>query len=275
VLGPIGYPTSPTPPAIAARGSEIVLPGRAPKGSGSPPLGVQSNAAVPPAAANEAAAGLRNRGGAGRPGQAGRPPRPAADGAAGDGREAPGAPPAAGNPVALPPEERREVERLAQRDREVRNHEQAHAAVGGQHAGPPQYRYERGPDGRLYAVEGEVSIDVSPVPGNPEATLRKMEQVRRAALAPAQPSAQDRRIAALADRRAAEARREIAERAFASLLAGEIPDDALGLSLSPRRAFRPSPPLGEVSRTLDAAMDQVLASDRRGARPSPAVDVAA
>jgi hypothetical protein len=48
------------------------------------------------------------------------------------------------------------------------------------------------PDGCDYALGGEVAIDTSAIAGDPEATLRKMEQIRRAALAPANPSGQDR-----------------------------------------------------------------------------------
>lgn len=58
-----------------------------------------------------------------------------------------------------------------------------------------QFSYRRGPDGQLYAVSGEVKIDLSPVPGDPEATAEKARQVQRAALAPSDPSAQDRRVA--------------------------------------------------------------------------------
>lgn len=104
-----------------------------------------------------------------------------------------------------------EIADLVQRDREVRTHEQAHAAVGGQYAGAPTYSFKRGPDGQSYAVSGEVSIDTAPVPNDPEATLRKMEIVLRAALAPIEPSPQDLRVAALAQAQAAQARVELAE----------------------------------------------------------------
>ncbi|MDD0845279.1 putative metalloprotease CJM1_0395 family protein [Pseudomonas sp. Gutcm_11s] len=104
-----------------------------------------------------------------------------------------------------------EVAELASRDREVRAHEQAHAAIGGAHAGAPTYTFKRGPDGKSYAVGGEVSIDTSPVPNDPEATLRKMELVQRAALAPAEPSAQDRSVAAQASAQATLARAELAQ----------------------------------------------------------------
>ena len=106
--------------------------------------------------------------------------------------------------------ERRQVEKLKQRDREVREHERAHATAGGSIAGSPSFTFVSGPDGKQYAVGGEVSIDVSPVPGNPQATIRKMEQVKRAALAPANPSGQDRRVASQADAAIVKAKQELA-----------------------------------------------------------------
>lgn len=106
--------------------------------------------------------------------------------------------------------EQAEIRELAARDREVRAHEQAHMSVGGQHAGSVSFTYERGPDGRMYAVGGEVPIDTAPVVGDPQATIDKMEQVRRAALAPAEPSAQDRSVAAQAAQLIAQARAELA-----------------------------------------------------------------
>ena len=96
----------------------------------------------------------------------------------------------------LSEQEIEQVRDLAARDREVRAHEQAHASVGGRYASAPSYTFQRGPDGRQYAVGGEVSIDISPVAGDPEATIAKAQIVRRAALAPAEPSAQDRSVAA-------------------------------------------------------------------------------
>ena len=102
------------------------------------------------------------------------------------------------------------IRSLSQRDSEVRAHENAHSAVGGQYAGSASYTYQRGPDGVNYAVGGEVSIDAGAIPGNPQATLEKMQLVQRAALAPAEPSAQDRKVAALAAQQANQARAELA-----------------------------------------------------------------
>lgn len=105
--------------------------------------------------------------------------------------------------------EREVIRELAARDREVRAHEQAHAAVGGRYAGSPIYQFKRGPDGVSYAVGGEVSISTGAIPGNPEATIAKAQQIRRAANAPAEPSPQDRRVAAEAARLEADARVEL------------------------------------------------------------------
>lgn len=110
--------------------------------------------------------------------------------------------------------EQREIQRLRDMDRRVRQHEQAHLAAGGGYVrSGAQYTYVRGPDGKMYATGGEVSIDVSPA-RTPEATIAKMQQVRRAALAPADPSPQDRNVAAAATRAEMEARRKLAEQAM-------------------------------------------------------------
>jgi hypothetical protein len=113
--------------------------------------------------------------------------------------------------LALPPEEQAEVRELQSRDREVRAHEQAHVAAGGQYVrGRADYDYATGPDNRQYAVGGEVSIDTSPVPGDPAATITKARTIKRAAMAPAKPSSQDRVVAAKASQMEAEARTELA-----------------------------------------------------------------
>jgi hypothetical protein len=106
--------------------------------------------------------------------------------------------------------EKREIKELEARDKEVRAHEQAHSSVGGQYAGSPSYEYQVGPDGRQYAVSGEVSIDISKE-SSPEDTVRKMQQVKSAALAPTDPSPQDLRVASEATQRASDARREISQ----------------------------------------------------------------
>lgn len=101
------------------------------------------------------------------------------------------------------------IEQLKARDREVRVHEAAHAAVGGQYAGSPSLQYTHGPDGKNYATGGEVGISTSAVSGDPQATIEKARVIRAAAMAPAQPSAQDRRVAAEATQMEVEARTEM------------------------------------------------------------------
>lgn len=112
--------------------------------------------------------------------------------------------------AAIRREEQRIVQELAARDREVRAHEAAHVAVGRQYVvSGPNYTYQQGPNGRNYAIGGEVQLDVSEE-NEPQASLDKAEIVRRAALAPVEPSAQDRQVAARASQMAAQARMAIA-----------------------------------------------------------------
>ena len=107
--------------------------------------------------------------------------------------------------------DQRLIAELQARDRKVRAHEAAHKAAGGNLVvGGPSFTYQRGPDGRSYAIGGEERIDVSAVANDPEATLRKSEQVRRAALAPSDPSPQDLKVASSASQLAGRARIEIA-----------------------------------------------------------------
>lgn len=113
------------------------------------------------------------------------------------------------------------VAKLKATDREVRAHEQAHlAAAGGLARGGATYTYQRGPDGQLYAVGGEVSIDVSPG-RTPEETLQRAQQVRAAALAPASPSSQDRAVAAQAAQLALDAQLELARQNSGQQRAGQ------------------------------------------------------
>jgi len=103
------------------------------------------------------------------------------------------------------------IRQLRARDREVRAHEGAHVAAGGALVrGGPSYTYQTGPDRRSYAIGGKVQIDVAPVANDPSATLIKSGQIRATALAPANPSPQDLRVASNANQLASRARVEIA-----------------------------------------------------------------
>ena len=108
------------------------------------------------------------------------------------------------------------VEKLKRIEARVIAHEMAHKVVGGQYAGSVRYEYTRGPDGRLYITGGEVSIDVSEEP-TPEETIQKMEIVRRAALAPADPSPQDLAVAQTATIKEMRARLELWRKKFEEL----------------------------------------------------------
>lgn len=112
----------------------------------------------------------------------------------------------------LSPDEQRQVDALKQTDRKVRSHEQAHMAAGAGLVRGSGYAYQAGPDNKRYAVAGEVSIDTSPG-RTPEETIAKAQQIRAAALAPADPSTQDRRVAAAASQMEMQARQEMAQAA--------------------------------------------------------------
>ena len=102
------------------------------------------------------------------------------------------------------------VDQLKARDREVRTHEMAHLSAAGSYAmGGMNLSYQRGPDGQQYAIGGSVQIDTSAISGDPEATLQKGRVVQQAALAPAEPSGQDRKVASAAAQMISDAQAEI------------------------------------------------------------------
>ncbi|MDG1857755.1 MAG: putative metalloprotease CJM1_0395 family protein, partial [Emcibacteraceae bacterium] len=109
----------------------------------------------------------------------------------------------------LSKEQQAQVDRLKKADQEVRAHEAAHKNTGGQYAGSVSYSYTVGPDGKRYATGGEVPIDIAPIKDDPEATIAKLDVVIAAALAPAKPSSQDRKIAAAAVAARNQARAEL------------------------------------------------------------------
>lgn len=119
------------------------------------------------------------------------------------------------------PEVKKVIAQLQARDQEVRVHEQAHVAAGGQYVtSGPSYSYQTGPDGKRYAVGGNVGIDVSPIADDPEATLAKARQVIQAAMAPAEPSSQDYAVAQSAQSMMLQAQQEISAQNNASVQDG-------------------------------------------------------
>ncbi|MCK6488189.1 MAG: hypothetical protein L6R48_07650 [Planctomycetes bacterium] len=102
------------------------------------------------------------------------------------------------------------MQRLQARDAEVKAHEAAHQAAGGGMVGAASFTYQKGPDGRSYAIGGEVSINAGSE-RTPAATISKMQQVIAAATAPAQPSGQDLAVAAQAQAAIAKAQSQAAQ----------------------------------------------------------------
>ena len=151
-------------------------------------------------------------------------------------------------PGELTDEEQAVVQKLKARDREVRAHEQAHKLVGGPYAGAISYDYQKGPDGQNYAVGGSVPIDVSPE-STPEETAAKMRVVIKAALAPAEPSAADRSVAAAAQSQLQEAQLEIAAERAAEQR-GEPTDEQKRGALAAYAAADQEPSEPEIALTV-------------------------
>ncbi|MCF6214565.1 MAG: hypothetical protein L3J58_00160 [Emcibacter sp.] len=149
--------------------------------------------------------------------------------------------PAAPESSSLNEEEKKQVAQLKKIDREVRAHEQAHKNAGGQYAGSASFGYQVGPDGKRYAVSGEVPIDIAPIEGDPAATVAKMTAIAAAALAPAKPSGQDRRVAAQAISLRGEAQSELTQESRKTLSAidsgGEEPAQAISINASSIAAY--------------------------------------
>lgn len=116
----------------------------------------------------------------------------------------------------LSPEEEDLVKKLKERDQHVRMHEQAHLSAAGPYAkGAPQFDFQKGPDQKQYAVGGEVSIDTGKT-GKPENDLAKAKILKAAASAPADPSAQDQKVAAAASQMESEALAKLQKKSLES-----------------------------------------------------------
>ena len=97
----------------------------------------------------------------------------------------------------LSADEKRVVNELAARDSEVKAHEAAHQGAGGGMTGSASYTYQQGPDGKMYAIGGEVSIS-SPSASTPEEAIKIARQIASAAMAAGDPSPQDFAVASSA-----------------------------------------------------------------------------
>jgi len=175
---------------------------------------------------------------------------PASDSSAADAAKTPSG--GGTSEQSLSPDAQRQLDKLKETDRLVRAHEQAHIAAGGSLVqGGASFSYQKGPDGRMYAVGGEVSIDTSPG-RTPEESIAKARQIRAAALAPADPSPQDRRVAAGAARLEANARSEMQQQESRDVSSGSTGSGvAAGLVEAYRSAMGEVPsasPVEEPSR---------------------------
>ncbi len=98
------------------------------------------------------------------------------------------------NPQELSEDEKRLVKELQARDSEVKAHEAAHQAAGGGNTGPASFSYQQGPDGKMYAIGGEVSISIKGG-ATPQEQIANARAIITAAMAPANPSSQDFAVA--------------------------------------------------------------------------------
>jgi hypothetical protein len=162
-----------------------------------------------------------------------------------------------------------EVAWLESRDREVRAHEAAHQAAGGALVSGLGFQFQTGPDGRSYAIGGDVTIDVSIVPGNPQATVAKMRQVRDAALAPAQPSAQDEMVAAQAEEQELAAEMAVQEAAAATSAPSAPSPSGAAAPSSSAAAAAPAPASGVLQGHMIAAYAAAQATAALAGTPPP------
>ncbi len=127
------------------------------------------------------------------------------------------------NAGGLTEEEQQEVRELKAIDRKVRQHEMAHlAAAQGIAVSGANFQFKQGPDGINYAVGGDVQIDTSK-DKDPQKTIEKARKIIAAANAPADPSAQDRQVAAQAQAMQVQAQQELSRQSQAETNPNQTP----------------------------------------------------
>ncbi len=146
-----------------------------------------------------------------------------------------------------------QIAKLKQTEEKVKAHEAAHKAVGGNLASSASYSYTRGPDGQSYITGGEVQIDMSDG-RTPQETVSRMQQVIRAALAPSDPSGQDRAVAAAAASRMAEAQQQ------------KLQAD------SPTTEQDPTQPIDPAKKAIEAALNPEKSAENNAQSGSKATD---
>jgi hypothetical protein len=140
------------------------------------------------------------------------------------------------NQTDLSEEEQKTVEELKKVNDNVEKHEDAHQAVAGDLFKGKSITYKSGPDGKQYAVAGEVQIDTTAESDDPQATMQKMERVRSAALAPSDPSAQDQKVASEASQAIMDAQAQMQQGANTQNKTGNTTEQAQNESKNPSAA---------------------------------------
>jgi hypothetical protein len=121
----------------------------------------------------------------------------------------------------LSPEDKELVKKLQARDAQVKAHEAAHQAAGAGLTGAASFTYQQGPDGKMYAIGGEVSITMK-TGSTPEETIANARQVAAAAMAAGDPSPQDYAVASSARVMEMKAQQQLAKERQEEVLGTEI-----------------------------------------------------
>ncbi len=125
------------------------------------------------------------------------------------------------SPDELSEGEEKLVKELQARDAEVRAHEAAHQAAGGGMTGAASYTYQQAPDGKMYAIGGEVSISMSSG-STPQETIANARQIAAAAMAAGDPSPQDHAVASSARVMEMKAQQQLAKKEQEEVLGQDI-----------------------------------------------------
>lgn len=166
------------------------------------------------------------------------------------------------------PQIQAQIARLKANEEKIKAHEAAHKAAGGNLAGPASFTYTKGPDGRSYITGGEVQINISSGK-TPDETISRMQQVIRAALAPADPSGQDRAVAAQAASQLAQAQTQKAQEDQPGVRAGRE-EEAKPLSASAGQAARAyTNPAVLPYNSRDKQEHGSSAPEKRSGQPQP------
>ncbi len=91
----------------------------------------------------------------------------------------------------------RVLDKFKKVDMDVRSHEQTHATIGITTT-PISYNYQKGPDGKMYAVGGSVRLDTS-IPKDPKMAMEKLDRIKDAVTGVDKPSGADMAISTAAN----------------------------------------------------------------------------